>query len=258
MVHLKYLLRIVSATGAAVFLAGFLLTYADQQYLEKHAREHIASEVREHAEMRLASLRNESLPGMLKMLASKYEKRIDALEQELNEGFDERMKSVFALMGNPDCECRRWLKEDHREGLKQELLLERNKAEVVKTLLMAGYGEVVQNLREDIRIFTLSSFLAFLLVLLATIVKPAARVHLMLPASLLVPSTLIAAWFYLIEQNWFYTILTNSYVGFGYTVWLLLIFGFLFDVLFNRARITTQIINALASAVGSAFSAVPC
>ena len=47
-------------------------------------------------------------------------------------------------------------------------------------------------------------------------------------------------------------------MGYAYSVYLLLIFAFFMDIVFNRARITTEIINTIANAIGSAFSVVPC
>ena len=56
----------------------------------------------------------------------------------------------------------------------------------------------------------------------------------------------------------FYTILYNDYMGFGYLAYIAVIFGFLLDITFNGAKVTTQIINGIANAIGSAFSVVPC
>jgi hypothetical protein len=63
---------------------------------------------------------------------------------------------------------------------------------------------------------------------------------------------------YLFEQNWFHTILFNDYVGFGYFAYLGVAVAFLADIAFNRARVTTDLINAVLNAVGSAVQALPC
>jgi len=47
-------------------------------------------------------------------------------------------------------------------------------------------------------------------------------------------------------------------MGFGYLAYLAAIFGVLVDIAFNKARVTTEIINGIANAIGSAFSVVPC
>lgn len=66
------------------------------------------------------------------------------------------------------------------------------------------------------------------------------------------------SYFYIFEQDWFYTILYNDYTGFAYIGYLAVVFAFLCDVVFNRARVTTEIINSILSAVGQAPSLVPC
>ncbi len=71
-------------------------------------------------------------------------------------------------------------------------------------------------------------------------------------------STLFCSYFYIFEQNWLLTIIHSSYLGFAYLTWLGIVFLFLCDIVFNRARITTEILNAFFNAIGSALSVVPC
>lgn len=47
-------------------------------------------------------------------------------------------------------------------------------------------------------------------------------------------------------------------MGFGYVAYIAVIFGFLIDIIFNKARVTTEIINAILNAIGSALSVAPC
>lgn len=60
------------------------------------------------------------------------------------------------------------------------------------------------------------------------------------------------------EKNWLLTILFNDYLGFGYLAYLAVVFALLCDIILNRARVTTTIVNAVLQAVGSVASAVPC
>jgi hypothetical protein len=47
-------------------------------------------------------------------------------------------------------------------------------------------------------------------------------------------------------------------VGFAYLAYLGGVFAFLCDIIFNRARVTAEVLNALLNAVGSAVQVVPC
>ncbi|MDD2370216.1 MAG: hypothetical protein PHQ90_13015 [Sulfuricurvum sp.] len=120
------------------------------------------------------------------------------------------------------------------------------------------YNEIVEKLTMDIRIFLGVNSLVFILLFWVSFLKPQATEHLFLPGTLIFFSTAISSYFYLFEQNWFYTILYNDYVGFGYLAYLGLVFAILCDIVFNKARVTTEIINFIASAIGSAFSVATC
>lgn len=69
---------------------------------------------------------------------------------------------------------------------------------------------------------------------------------------------LVCSCFYIFEQNRPLTILYNDYLGFGYLAYLAVVFALLCDIILNRVRITTMIVNAVPEAVGSVASAVPC
>ena len=71
-------------------------------------------------------------------------------------------------------------------------------------------------------------------------------------------STGVCSYFYLFEQNWFYTILYSDYTGFGYIVYLVLVFAILCDIVFNKARVTTEFLNACLQAIGQAGAFSPC
>jgi hypothetical protein len=69
-------------------------------------------------------------------------------------------------------------------------------------------------------------------------------------------TTVVSSGVYLFGQNWFYTIIFNSYMGWSYLVWALILFGFLLDIAINRARVTSiilRIIDKLWNALG-----IPC
>lgn len=68
----------------------------------------------------------------------------------------------------------------------------------------------------------------------------------------------MSGYFYLFQQNWFFTIIYDDYVGFGYLTYVSVVFAFLCDVVFNQARVTTEIINGMLGAIGKAASLTPC
>ncbi len=85
--------------------------------------------------------------------------------------------------------------------------------EAILEFMKSKYMGVVGKLTQDLRIFTGANLAVFVALLLLPIVKPQAIAHLFLPGILLVVSTLVCSYFYLFEQNWFFTIIYNDYVS---------------------------------------------
>ena len=119
------------------------------------------------------------------------------------------------------------------------------------------YMEIVNELTQDIRIFMGVNGFVFLIFLLISLLKSKAIVHLFVPGVLLA-STISCSYFYLFEQNWFFTILCNDYTGYTYLSYLVIVFGVLCDIALNRGRITTKILNAFFNAIGNTINAMPC
>ncbi len=122
----------------------------------------------------------------------------------------------------------------------------------------AKYMEIVENLTLDVRIILGANSMVFILLLLTSLMKPLAMKHLFLPGSLMLLSTALCSYFYIFEQNWLYTIIYNDYTGFGYIGYLFFVFSILCDIVFNKARVTTEVINACLQAIGHAGNLVPC
>lgn len=78
------------------------------------------------------------------------------------------------------------------------------------TMIQSGYVAVVKDLTRDIRIFTATNAIAFLLLLLVSFLRPDSVRALFVPGVLLFISTLLCAWLYVFEQNWLLTIIDGS------------------------------------------------
>jgi hypothetical protein len=82
--------------------------------------------------------------------------------------------------------------------------------------------------------------------------------QLLLPAVVMVGAVMVTGGLYLFNQDWLHAILFADYVGLAYPVYLACVALLLGDVVLNRARVTTPIVNMLLEAVGAAVRAVPC
>lgn len=89
----------------------------------------------------------------------------------------------------------------------------------------------------------------FLLVLVLSVVKHEDRHLLGVPALLLCLAAFAGIYFYVFQQNWFYTIIFDDFWGYGYVSLLATILGSLIDIVYLDGRITRGIVNGIADAL---------
>jgi hypothetical protein len=118
----------------------------------------------------------------------------------------------------------------------------------LEDVIRGNYLRVVAELKRDLRIFTATNALCFLLLVLATFLRPDALRILFVPALLLVAATLVCSYTYIFDQNWLLTIIYSDYLGFAYFGYLALVFLSLCDILLNRGRVMARITAILLGA----------
>ena len=255
-------LRLVGAAGFALFALFFSLTYSTPEWVENFAADFIRAEVSERIDETIDSLTPPTGEGALQRFAqtlyAENEERIEQLRANLKTNIHERMADALAEIRNLDCECRDKYAQVFREGLELDAAMLQAANDRIVEFIQSEYMDVVAELKRDIRIFTGSNAGVFLLLLLVSFLKPRAIAHLFLPGILLLVATLLCSYFYIFEQNWLLTIIYSDYLGFGYLAYVGIVFLFLCDIVFNKGRVTTEILNAFLNAVGSAASVVPC
>ena len=258
----KLTLRALGLVGASIFAAFFVLTYATPNWVETFATEFIENEARHRVEQSIDRFRLFDEDSSLSRLARSIDKaaspELEKWIQELHEGVRIQWDLALKEIRDLDCDCRKRLSQVLEANFKLDFLPLMALEDQVFEFIQLNYAIVVNELKRDIRIFSASNAGVFVLLLLVSFLKPRAITHLFLPGVLLGISTLICSYFYIFEQNWLLTIIYSSYLGFAYLAWLGVVFLFLCDIVFNRGRITTEILNAIFNAIGSAFSVVPC
>ncbi len=248
-------LRLVGVIGAAIYLAFFALTYWTPESVEVFAADYIESEAQKRIDNTIDAVRPPDSDSALGRLAqSMYERNEAQIEQaktNLKNKIHEQWATALAAVRELDCECRQKWEDWFESGFNTNIALLQAANEQISRLIHSTYMDVATELKRDIRIFTASNAAAFILLLIVSFTKPQAITHLFLPGALLVFSTLICSYFYVFEQNWLLTILHSSYLGFAYLAWLGVVFLFLCDIVLNRARVTSEVLNAVGSVIGS-------
>lgn len=258
----RIILAVIGAVGTAVFAFFFALTFHTPEWVEDFAAGFIEKEVSERVDTAIDSIQppagESALARAASALYAKNEEAIERYREDLREKVHERMADAIAQARDLDCECRdkwaQWLEA----GTSAQIRLLQKANQGITDFIQSNYARVVADLKRDIRIFTASNGLVFLLILALAIGKPQACLQLFVPGILAATAALACSYFYIFEQNWLLTILFNDYLGFTYLVYLVIVFALLCDITLNRARITTEIVNAVLEAVGSVASAVPC
>lgn len=258
----RQVLLLTGLLGTVLFGFFFALTIHTPEWVESFAADFIEREVSVRVDRRIDAIQPPSGEGALaRMAASMYERNATEVEHHrevLRSQVHERMGAAIAAIRDPDCECRARWAEWIKQGTTTRIQSLERANERITGFIHATYAEVVTNLKRDIRIFSGSSAAMFLLLVAAAFLKPRASMQLFLPGLLLALATVTCAWFYVFRQDWLMTIINNDHVGLAYVAYLAVVFGLLCDVILNRARVSTRIVNTGFNAIGSAATALPC
>jgi uncharacterized membrane protein (DUF485 family) len=249
-------LRLIGAVGALTFGFFFSLAVLTPNWVEDFAKDFVAHEVQSEVDARIDGLK--LAPGknvFTQAAATIYQKNqveIDALKTELKTHAHERMTEALAQISDINCECRQKIAKWLDDGSLFAIATRTAENAGLADFIQGYYLRIVDELKRDLRIFTASNAIVFLLLLLASFLRPQATTHLLIPAVLLLAATLLCSYLYVFEQNWLLTIIYHDYLGFAYLGYLGLAFLFLCDVFLNRGRVLCAIVNGLASTLGSA------
>ena len=261
----KISLRGFGILGLILFFPLFLFTFSDPQLIEKSGKAFIEWKLKNEINKKIDSIQLPQSKSLEKLFGNKIKKlhqetenKLEDLKKQLKDDTPKMVMDQIAKVSNLGCKCRDNWEEKLRSTLKFKIEALEKAKEKLAIFAQAKYMEIVEKLTLDIRIFLGANSVIFLFLLLASFLKPKATDHLFLPGLLMLVSTILCSYFYLFEQNWFYTIVYNSYTVFGYVAYLTIVFAILCDIVFNKARVTTEIINQLLSAMGSAFSVAGC
>ena len=258
-------LRVFGFLGTILFIPIFLLSFADPQLIENSGKAFVEWKLEKSTNAKIDSIKlpNESkfeklLGKKAKELRIQTEEKIQSIKRQLKADAPSVIAMQLAKVRNLDCECRKSWEKKLRNSMKFQLAsLDVAKSKLVD-FTQAKYMEIVEKLTLDVRIFVGTNGVVFLFLMLASFLKPSAVRHLFLPSVLMFISTVVCSYFYVFEQNWFYTIIYNNYTGFSYIGYLSFVFLVLCDIVFNKAKVTTEIINAFLQTIGRVGNLVPC
>lgn len=244
---MKPTITIISLIGFLLFGAVFSATYIARKQIEESATSFISKqvevEVRKHLQGVVAVA---DKAGQLKFIKNKYSDDIEKIKQYLSSGLPELIAKVVAdiLDGKVEEEqIKKGIKKYAGEKISSLAFAIKN----IEQLISGKYYETLGSLIQDIRVFSGCNTVLFLIALLISSLKGISQKEALLPTALLLVATIASSLIYILGQDWFYTIIYNDYVGFGYLVYVGIIFVFQSDLIFNKARLTCLVLDTIGS-----------
>ena len=258
-------LRGFGLLGMIMFIPLFLFTFADPQLVERSGKAFIEWKLQSETDNKIDSIHLPAPSNLEKILGKKAELlrseteiALEEIKRQLKADVPAILAAQIAKVRDLDCECRKFWESKLRDSMLVKVASLETAKEKIIEFGHAKYMEIVGKLTLDVRIFLGTNAAIFVLLFAVSFMKPMAIKHLFLPGGLMLISTVVCSYFYLFEQNWFYTIIYNDYTGYSYMGYLTFVFVILCDIIFNKARVTTEVINAFLGAIGHAAVLVPC
>lgn len=248
---MRTLILAVSALGFALCAGLLALSWFAPLQVERWAREAIEHDVQRRVEARWQSLQQPALLQAAERQLREHAEEVDRARRAL-------VALTVAEMQDPDCPCRRKLREFTRGALEDRIARLGSVTEKLRQLAQAKYAEVSAALLRELRIFSACNAAVFALLGVVAFMRRRATLQLLAPTLVLLGAAVLVACGYLFSQNWLQTVLLSDYVGWAYAPWLAAAIAALADVVWNRARVCTVLVNAALLAVGAAAAAVAC
>ena len=255
---MRLALVLPSWVGAIFFGGAFALSLLDPLLVERAARQIVRHEVEHRVGEKVDTFSNSRIAGMAQKALQKTDIDIDHTRQVIRIELPRKVADVVADMLNADCECRKRLIERAQRGESERLSSLVQLRERLVSLIEGAYASVTAHLMREFRIFTASNAVSFVVLGLLMHRRRKATLQLLLPALVLVGAVAVTGGLYLFNQNWLGTVVFGEYIGLGYTFYLAAVALLLTDVVFNRTRVTTRLVNLVFQAVGSAATVTPC
>lgn len=248
---LRRILLSLSFFGVLLFGGALVLSFLNPLLVERGAREVVRIEVERNVGARIDSLSQSRIAGFARRTLENTDGDIERSQRAIRNEVPNKVAAVMAAMLASDCECRKRLGEYIKHAESTHLSSLTQVRERLASLIESAYASVTGNLIREFRIFAASNAVAFALLGAITLIRKNAVLQLALAAVVLVGAVIVTGSVYLFNQNWLHTIVFGQYVGLAYCFYLTGIAALLADVLFNRARVTTQLVNLILGMAGS-------
>jgi hypothetical protein len=236
---LRPVILAIALAGTTLFGGLLAVSVVQPIWVEQSAREMIRVQLEKTTGEKIDALNNRFLQGKAAAAMQEKAHEIEAARKALADGLPAKVLAIAAEMGVPECECR----QRHRERTELRIGSAQQMQARLDALIRSAYLDTADKLLRELRIFSGANALAFALLGLAAWrrLTGAHGASLIPAAATLLVATLASSAIYLWGQNWLHTIVFGSYAGWAQLAYIALVYAWLCDLLFNRARISLHL-----------------
>jgi hypothetical protein len=253
---------VLTAVGAAAFVAFFLYITLAPKDFDQRTRSFAITKVKAKVDDQFSKAAQSKAANKVTEVAGifseRLEREIQILRDSLDAGVAEFIADVLAAACKLDCERRDEAAKAVTAFYQSTIARHGLALDRMRNLIEGEYYAVMKALRDDLKIFSGSSFVALSFAFLLSIFRGNAAAHLLPFSIALSAATLIAVYWYVFGQDWVMTMIYSTYWGWAYPVVLSVIAVFLVDIAVNRARITTIVLNVIGNGLGGSVHLIPC
>ena len=247
-------LKVITLFLTLIYGFIFILSFTSTDTIRVGAKEFIKYQISKEIHTKIDKLNDNKLVKYIKNKSKEKNAKLQKYKEFLKKHLSSIVDKITEKLSKEECECRKRRRNFVSSFLTTKINNTKKAISHLKEFIHYKYINITSKLIKDIQIASASSFLAMLLISSLLFFKSKLSVQINLLSLLMLLSTLAGTWLYIFKQNWFYTIIYNGYIGFWYMGYLAIVFLLIADIVFNKARVTTELLNAFFSAIGSAFS----
>ena len=240
-------LRLSALVGCLLFGSLLGLVLLSPGSVERSAKAFVVGKVQDEITGLVDSPKGRLVKRGYELLKKRFEGELSDTREALAEKLPEKISGILARLCDFDCAAQsdvatfiRTFLRDRQKALARALTR-------FGQLAQGRYSAILGSLLTELRTFSACNLGIFLALLIASFLAGPRRRFLVLPSLLLLGSTLLVGYFYVFEQNWFYAILFERYLGLGYLGYVAFLFLWLIDITVLKARITGLVVDAVGS-----------
>jgi len=215
--------------------------------VEQQAQQFITQKLTQKTHERIDKIASSKFMNLTKKHMAKEKLKLEKYKQLLHQKVDEKLAKVLAKITDLKMKSQKKYQIFFHKHLEKKITLLSNGIKKLEAFLSQGYIKIMQRLLGDIKIFLSSNVILLFLVTLLFFLKPQHSKILTVIASFMMVSTLICSYFYIFEQNWFFSLIFNDFVGYGYLAYVGVLFSFLVDIELNRARVVYFLLRVFSA-----------